>query len=398
MEFHLEMMAKSLTSHKLEQYWEGFKSVAFAFYNKDKVYLYNHPKFNTAGLSPYLLPWSEDFVGDTLILFEEHPTAIVDLDLHEEIEDIYAICVHELFHGYQYLRGDERFPDELLIITYPLSPENIELRNQERHHLYLSVMAATMEERNHAMNRFIALREAREDLLGDYVRNEYWIETLEGPAWYVELNAYAEKSTLPNDEILEKYSSYLIDDIESSAHIRRSCYGSGLFICLLLNELHSDWKEQFMKSNLSLYAFFKQFADQVVTPLEELAVSKETEEIVLAVKTSREKEFIEFGNLEGHHLYIEGDMSSTSFNPMGIIGGDAKCLHKGFLKIKINEEEYFLGQPVITYYKDDIRNINKLHLVLEEPPTFHEGSLILKGIGQIKGQYEVKQEGSWLHC
>lgn len=268
MEFHLEMIVKGLTSRKLEYYWEGFKSVAFAFYDKHNVYLYNHPKYNSTGLHPYLLPWSKDFTGDTLILFEEQPTAIINLDLHEEIEDLYAVCVHELFHGYQFLRGDERYPDELLINTYPLSLKNIELRNQERYHLYLSVMAASPEERKQAMHQFIVLREAREELLGEYVRNEYWIETLEGPAWYVELNAYAEKSTLPNEEIVQKFSSYLIDEIESSAHIRSSSYSSGLFLCLLLDELQVNWKEEFMNSDLSLYTFFKQFVDQAVVHLQ----------------------------------------------------------------------------------------------------------------------------------
>lgn len=255
MEFHLEMIVKCLTNHKLQKYWKGFEAVSFAFYNKDNVYLYNHPKFKTVGYHPHLLPWSNEFSGDTIILYEDHPTAIVNLELHEEFEDLYAICVHELFHGYQFLMGDERYADELLMITYPLSLENMELRIQERHHLYLSVMAATIEERNQAMYRFIALRQQREQLLGEYVLNEYLIETLEGPAWYVELNAYAEKSTLPNEEVLQKFSSYLIDELESSANIRRSCYGSGLFICLLLDELRTDWKEEFMKSELSLYAF-----------------------------------------------------------------------------------------------------------------------------------------------
>ncbi|OME60280.1 MULTISPECIES: hypothetical protein [Paenibacillus] len=398
MEFHLEMIVKCLTNHKLQKYWKGFEAVSFAFYNKDNVYLYNHPKFKTVGYHPHLLPWSNEFSGDTIILYEDHPTAIVNLELHEEFEDLYAICVHELFHGYQFLMGDERYADELLMITYPLSLENMELRIQERHHLYLSVMAATIEERNHAMYRFIAIRQQREQLLGEYVLNEYLIETLEGPAWYVELNAYAEKSTLPNEEVLQKFSSYLIDELESSANIRRSCYGSGLFICLLLDELRTDWKEEFMKSELSLYAFFKQFVDQVIIPFEEISISKETEDIMQSVKTIREKEFIDFISLEGYHLYIEGDIKSTGFNPMGIIGGDEKCIHKNNLRIQINDAEYFLEKPVISYYKADLRNINKLHLVLDEPPTFNKDSLILNGIGEIKGQYEVKEDGCWLQC
>lgn len=395
---HLEMIIGSLSNNQLNDFWMSFEPVAFAFYNKEQVYLYNHPKYRTQELNYHLLHWTDQFSGDTLILFEDYPTAIVNLDFHEDLEDLYSILVHELFHGYQFLKGDERFPDEMLIVTYPVSLSNIELRNQERHHLYLSVMAPTAEERKKSLDRFIAVREQRESLFGEFVSNEYLIETLEGPAWYVELNAYAKKSTLSNDKVLQKYSDNLINEIESNLHIRSSCYSSGLFICLLMDEISSEWQNDFMESNLTLYAFFKEFMDKEIMPLEELTISKKTEAIMKMVVTAREKEFLEFNDQIGYHLFIEGDIQSLAFNPMGIIGGDDKLLHKSFLKIMINDVEYFIQQPVISNYNDRIQNINKLHLIVEKQPTFNEGVLTLHGIGAIEGRYHVKEEGCLLQC
>lgn len=394
----LDIIVGSIMNNKLKDYWMGFEPVAFAFYNKEQVYLYNHPNYKTQELNYSLLRWNNQFSGDTLILFEDYPTAIVDMDLHENVEDLYSIIVHELFHGYQFVKGDERFPDELLVLTYPLSLNNIELRNQERHYLYLSVMASTAEERKESLERFIAIREQRENLFGEFVINEYLVETLEGPAWYVELNAYAKKSTLPNDKVLQKYSAYLIDEIESNLHIRRSCYSSGLFICLLMDEISSEWQADFMESNLTLYAFFKQFMDKEIMPLEKLTISKKTEAIMKLVVTAREKEFEAFNNQNGYHIFIEGDIRTTGFNPMGIIGGADKLLHNGYLKIKINHAEYFIQQPVISYYTDTIYNINKLHLFLEEQPTFNDGVLFLGGIGEISGRYQATEEGCRLQC
>lgn len=394
----LEMIVGSLANNKLKDYWMGFEPVAFAFYNKEQVYLYNHPKYKTREQNYHLLHWNDQFMGDTLILFEDYPTAIVDLDLHEELEDLYSILVHELFHGYQFLKGDERYPDEMLIVTYPLSLSNIELRNQERHHLYQSVMAFTAEERRASLDRFIAVRAQRESLFGEFVYNEYLIETMEGPAWYVEFNAYAKKSTLPNDTVLHKYGAYLINDNESNLHIRSSCYSSGLFICLLMDEISSEWQADFMESDLTLYAFFKQFMDKEIMPLEEVIISENTEAIMDMVITAREKAFLEFNNQIGYHLCIEGNILTTSFNPMGIVGGEDRLLHKRFLKIMINDVEYFIQQPVISYYNDKIQNINKLHLIVDEQPIYNKGVLTLDGIGEIEGRYQETEEGFLLQC
>lgn len=46
MPHHLDRMAEDLVKAKLENYWPGFELVAYAIYDRSKVYLFNHPKFS----------------------------------------------------------------------------------------------------------------------------------------------------------------------------------------------------------------------------------------------------------------------------------------------------------------------------------------------------------------
>jgi hypothetical protein len=125
----------------MENYWPGFELVAYAIYDKSKVYLFNHPKFsNNPSCTYHILKWDTEFTADTIIMYEEYPTAIVNMDHYKEYEDLFSMIVHELFHGYQYIKDEKRFPDEMMGITYPLSKENVELRNQERANLYCAML------------------------------------------------------------------------------------------------------------------------------------------------------------------------------------------------------------------------------------------------------------------
>lgn len=64
---------------------------------------------------------------------------------------------------------------------------------------------------------------------------------------------------------------------------------------------------------------------------------------------------------------------------------------KNFIKVRINNEDYLVQQPVIAYCKDGLQNIIKLHMILRNNPIEKADSLTIDGIGLIKGRYE-KQE------
>lgn len=69
--------------------------------------------------------------------------------------------VHELFHGNQYVKGEKRFPDETLGITYPLTKENVEIRNRERKNLYNALLETDISKKKKYLKKFIGLREKK---------------------------------------------------------------------------------------------------------------------------------------------------------------------------------------------------------------------------------------------
>ncbi|MGG0410859.1 hypothetical protein [Peribacillus simplex] len=397
MPHHLNRIAEDLVKAKLENYWPGFELVAYALYDKRNVYLFNHPKFSNNPQCAYqILKWDVQFTGDTIIIYEEYPTAIVNMESYEEYEDLYSILVHELFHGYQYIKDEKRFPDEMMGITYPLSKENVELRNQERTNLYRALLENNIMKKEQYLNAFIALREKRADMIEEYLTYEKLIETIEGPAWYVELRAYSEKSPLDYHSVLKKYAQQLINKCESTSSIRRSCYSSGLFMCLLLEEHSPGWMESFFDIEDTLYDLLKQQSgDYMEYSIADVTISPETEEVVNFAIEKRTKAFEEFNKQAGIHLYIEGEITAKSFDPMNIIPLEDRLLHKSFIKVRMNNEDFLIQQPVIAHVDNRIQNINKLHLILEKRPIENMDSLTIDGVGEIKGRY--KKQENMLH-
>jgi hypothetical protein len=373
-----------LNKETLSTYWTGFTPVAYALYNDEIVYMYNHPSYG----EEYVLPWNEQFIGDTIMLYEGHPTAIVHTDRYPTIENFYSIIVHELFHGYQYIKGDTHSADELLAVRYPLLAENMEVRNRERNALYQAVITSKKE----YITQFIALREKRMTLMNEYSLYETAIESMEGPALYVEMKAYDEKSPLSYEEVLHTYSLPLLHQRDSAMHIRRSCYHSGLFLCLLLDTLLEDWHETYITSNLSLYDFFREVYPVDVSPIDNVYVTNETIQLVEEIQLARENEFHTFMNQKGYHLVIDGPIKAKSFDPMNMLASDNKLLHRTFLKVAMNGAEYFIQQPVVSHYHDTFTNIHQLHLVLEKKPTVKENSIIVEGIGEIHGNFKLERK------
>lgn len=379
------------------KYWPCFKKVAFALYDQETVYLFNHPDY-AQETAPVVIPrQSEEFNGaDTLILFANYPTAIVNLANHQSREDIYAILVHELFHGFQYLQTEQRFPSEVLGMTYPISKENIELRNRERNYLYRAIFTKDKHGKTELIRKFIQLRERRKRLLGDFFTYELAVETTEGPAWYIELLAFADISGVDKEDLLKEYLNPLLDAQEANLHMRRSCYHSGLAICLLLEEFYDHWQENFFTSEQMLYEYLTEIfmVNEDSLANEKIVISTETENIVAQIAAMKAKHFRQFASQKGIHIFIEGDITIIAFDPMNVVSNRNKMLHKNFLTIQINQHEFFISQPVIVYYRKKFNQVNQLHLILTEKPQIKDDSIHIQGIGNIKGDL-IKQNGDY---
>lgn len=141
----IDTVLNNISNERFENYWEGFQTVAFAIFDDKDVFLFNHPKYNE---ERYIkLVKTDEFHACTCILFEEVPTAIVDITLYDSFEVIYSLIVHESFHVFQHLSEESRYPNELLGFNYPIDFNNIQLRILERKRLFEAFSSSDLFER-----------------------------------------------------------------------------------------------------------------------------------------------------------------------------------------------------------------------------------------------------------
>ena len=162
-------------------------------------------------------------------------------------------------------------------------------------------------------------------------------------------------------------------------------------MCLLLDELSPNWKESFLGTDETLYELIKRLN---IAPrkhvTEEVKISPETETAVNFAVESRKKELDEFEVQIGTQLFIEGEIIALSFDPMNIVPFEGRLLHKNYIKVRINNQECLIQQPSLTYCGYGLKNINKLVIVLKDKPLENGDSLLITGIGEIKGQYTIQ--------
>lgn len=369
----------------LDEYWPGFRQGAYAIYNSEEVSLFNHP------LTDYktcTIPWEPSFNGaDTLILFHGHPTAIANLNHHPSIESLYPVLVHELFHGYQYLYGEKRFPDELLGSLYPLEAENIQLRSMEREELFSAVQQNSPD----SISRFISLRERRRSIIGKYADYELLIESVEGTAWYIEFLAQLKITGQSLAELLKKHSGPLLDPLESNLNTRTSCYRSGLFICLFLDLTVPDWKQRFVESDLTLYEFLKEEVSWDQSSSDHChAVTEETRKLVKMIKSKRLNRFDDFLEQGRYSLFIEGKFDSANFDPINMVTHENRTLHPDYLRVTSGSKEFIFNRPVISYFKEKLSDIYRLELRLENKPELKNGSIHLENASNLSGEIFIE--------
>lgn len=385
----LNRIKKDVSIELLNTLWPGFKRAAFALYDDEHVYVFHHPLLLKDNDEYSVLKWDEQFKGDTCILFKDYPTAIVNMNRYKDYASLLAIMVHELFHCHQYLNKESRFPNESIGFQYPIIEENTELRNKERICLYDAVHCKSQEEKINYIKQFIKLREQRASVMGeDFITYEHMIESIKGPAWYIEMNAY--NAVCKNDEsdTLRKYSGLILDAYEANCNIRKSCYSSGMLLCLLLDEVLPEWKKSFFNSDKSLYAFLKQNINVDLSLNNEITISKETKQILHFVQDERDKDFNHFYEEKGYHLYIIGNIKLNSFNPMNVKLNGNKALHKTFLSVGIHNKTYMINQPVLASFEEDFKNMTKVHIIMNEKPIETNNGWNVVGIGDIEAEYE----------
>ncbi|MCK1981504.1 MULTISPECIES: hypothetical protein [Peribacillus] len=154
--------------------------------------------------------------------------------------------------------------------------------------------------------------------------------------------------------------------------------------------------EGFFDREDTLYDLLKQLSDDYLEhSIADVKISSETEEVINFAIEKRMKAFEEFNEQAGFHLYIEGEITAVSFDPMNIIPLEDRHLHKSFIKVRMNNQDFLIQQQVIAHVDDGTQNINKLHLIVENEPSVNINTQTIDGVGEIKGRY--KKQKNILH-
>ncbi|WP_129407833.1 hypothetical protein [Marinitoga lauensis] len=224
---------KNINSNVLKDYWNDFKPLPVALYDKKEVYIIGFPN-NLEGFKKendiFIGKWNSKFLGNSAIKYDNIYIAIFDLTTLNEyttFEKLYSLIVHEIFHGFQLTNNDKRFANEFLFFQYPFKTKNIALRLEERKYLLKAVFENNKKEN---IKKFISYREKRRELIKDFLNYELGLESIEGTATYVEFKALADISDLPEQFLLAQFGKNL-NDIFEYKNFRHSCYSSG---CILL--------------------------------------------------------------------------------------------------------------------------------------------------------------------
>ena len=167
--------------------WKGFKPLKFALYNNETVFFDGK----------YVEKTSE-FIANTAI---EYKGEIIGIwNVMEDIDPIVLASkmIHEMFHGFQRMNNETRFPDELdALYNYQYSDENLSIKLEENKLLVKLLDNYNVDD----FNKLLSLRKYRADKFKYEYKYESLIEQIEGSANNVELNALKE---LSNDLYLEK--------------------------------------------------------------------------------------------------------------------------------------------------------------------------------------------------
>lgn len=376
----ISTLEKYLKAFDLHDYWVGFKTIPFAIFNDKIVYLFNHPNYTDHNPKSYVvLDKTDDFNGCTLILFEKIPTAIIDISYYDTDELLYSILVHELFHGSQYLNEESRFANELVGATYTNHPENIEIRNQERIALWNALNVQEIYEKEYYTQQFVSFRKNRQEKFPEYVAYENLLETIEGPAFYVEYQAY--QNVMP-DDILSDFIHDLHDIEASTLNIRQSCYSSGLACCLLLDIFEPNWKKDFFRTSKPLFEILLQYVSTI--PVPSIEISEKAFQLSKEMDIRKQKEIENFTKKNVSKIVAIGSIKVVGFDPMNMVVMNELTFHKTFVKLQVNNDVITINQPIVIKKVDEENTI--FYLELANQPAINEPSICIKEIGNLIGE------------
>ena len=321
--------------------WPGFAPLKFALYDDEKCFFNGRYIEKTA-----------DFCANTSISYRGEQIAIWMVEEELPLPILTSKIVHEMFHGFQTLRGWDCWPDEMEALRrYRYDAENLCLKLRENE-LLLSLLDGSDPA---AFRELIALRKRRSEAFPFEFSYESRVEEIEGTANYVEWQVLK--------QLDEAAAAALADRMRETATqpgalfpIRISCYFTGALLIHAMRQAGVyDFDPAERPAPLRILrgapvsdgrfpgkeACFRQVSDAVTS------YRKETESIIRSA-------------LERADVAAEGPLELVSANIYDARYHDGYVISTYFLLVRDGTEEKMLSGNFVARMRDG-KTIDKVY-------------------------------------
>lgn len=261
------------------------------------------------------------FIGNTALLWQGRHIAIWHIagSPTQDLNNLTANLVHEMFHAFQLEQGETRFPDELCLARTAQTPRSMALKAREIHLLA----------NGGALSKISALRQKRGKLLGSASKEEWRAETIEGMAEYAFLQAMEQLTG--GTEAVQHKRQRLCHDTPSLLDIRRTAYDSGALLLSLAIENGVPIFHSIGQENRSIYelispAMQPETPDPVTT--EELLLW----ETMLRQQKQRQEAVLQQFLSSPRHM-VQGTFTLQGFDPANLWRKDDVLYCSTFLSL-----------------------------------------------------------------
>ncbi|MCL2217208.1 MAG: hypothetical protein FWB91_09345 [Defluviitaleaceae bacterium] len=325
--------------------WPGFSRFNFALYNKSNVYFKDE-----------VIPWDNRFLGNTSIEYNGKFIAIwyVENPHKEDSQILAADLVHEMFHAFQRMRNESRYPNDLLMLNYPDNIENYAVKHVENLILVNAFLSDDLSAKREFVKNYLSARKYRENLIGDIIRQEYYAETIEGIAEYGGSMALKQIS-------YDKYSNRINAYIENLKILdsrffdtRRLLYYTGAVFCIVLSEAGIDIHHRVGDTENPLFSLAAE-SSKAERPTISINIEDLSEKVKRHTNDKKAK-FDEFFKTATEK--VDGDYFICGYDPMNMIKMEDMILCSHFVMLKGNDsgEPIFIQGPVLVNLKKNSVN------------------------------------------
>ena len=279
------------------------------------------------------------FIGNTAIPWEDSFLAIWYIESITDDIDINKLAskiVHEMFHAFQNIEKESRFPNEIKALHYQYNAQNLTLKHQEN-----VLLVQMLEGKNHLFEQFLALRKTRHHYFNSEAMYEAKTEMIEGMALKIETDALKQLDTDAYQAWLKTLKKRLSNP-QNLCPIRQISYDIGAALFNVLDQLNIQYKTPIKES---IYTVSEQLIQDSHTENVPLSID-ETIEVIIKNFIQKRMDTVLKHQEQSNHV-IAGPLKLLGLDPMNCFGYQDKIYCPHFLVYDHNQQPTMLNQPVL---------------------------------------------------